>query len=181
MKTLGDVLEATIPVATQSVLNNHGVHIVGDSNRVAVYSVVAVIGFSRDDFGGALGFAAEGNIVKAAYAEHNSVLSDSWVGEISNQLVGRLKSGLLSYGVVIRLAIPMVLHGLDIQVRQSETKLIHYPCDSEHGGRACGWMQIGTSTKKCNWRARKNSRKPKANWCSFRGAHTYFNQSRKKA
>ena len=139
MKTLEDILKAAIPAATQSVLTNHGVSIIGKSNRVSVYGVVAVIGFSGDDFGGALGFAAEGNFVKAAYGEENSVLSDSWIGEISNQLVGRLKSALLSYGIVIRLAIPMVLHGLDIKVRQSDSQLIQYRCDSEHGG-ACVWV-----------------------------------------
>ena len=139
MQTLWDVLEETIPVATQSVLANHGVNIIDDSNRVAVYSVVAVIGFSSDDFGGALGFAAEENFVKNAYGEHDSVLSDSWVGEISNQLVGRVKSSLLSYGIEIRLAIPMVLHGLDIKVRQSEIPLSQYRCNSEHGG-SCVWV-----------------------------------------
>lgn len=140
MKTLEDILEATIPIAAQSVLTNHGVKIIGGTDHIAVYSVVAVIGFSGDDFGGALGFAAEENFIKSAYGEDNSTLSDSWVGEISNQLVGRLKSALLSYGIEVRLAIPMVLHGLDIKVRQADThQLTQYRCDSEHGG-ACVWV-----------------------------------------
>jgi len=139
MKTLEDILKATIPAATQNVLKTHGVSILGKSDHIAEYSVVAVIGFSGDGFGGALGFAAESDFVKGAYSEHDSSLSDSWVGEISNQLVGRLKSALLSYGVEIRLAIPMVLHGLDIKVRHNDTPITQYRCDSEHGG-ACVWV-----------------------------------------
>jgi CheY-specific phosphatase CheX len=139
METIDDILNTTIPAATQSVLTTHGVNVIGNSNQAALYSVVAVIGFSGDDFGGALGFAAEGEFVKGAYGEQNTNLSDSWVGEIANQLVGRLKSALLSYGVEIRLAIPMVLHGLDIKVRQSETQITQYRCRSEQGG-ACVWV-----------------------------------------
>lgn len=139
MKTIEDVLQATIPEATKIVLTNSGVNVTGGSNRAALYSVVAVIGFSGADFGGALGFAAEQEFVRAAYGEHDSILSDSWVGEIANQLLGRLKSALLCHGVEIRLAIPMVLHGLDIKLRQSEPDLAQYRCNSEHGG-ACVWV-----------------------------------------
>lgn len=38
-----------------------------------------------------------------------------WMGELGNQLLGRLKNRLIAYGVVIDLGTPAVLYGVEIQ------------------------------------------------------------------
>jgi len=139
MKTISQVLNDTIPDATRLILNNGGIAVVHQTLLVARYDVVAVIGFSGNGFGGALGFAAERSIIKAAYGESDTVLSDSWLGEVANQLLGRLKNALLLYGVEVRLAIPMVLHGLDLKMRAGESQINQFqfasPC-----GSTCVWV-----------------------------------------
>src|SRR3569832_1090150 len=139
MKTISQVLNDTIPDATRLILNNGGIAVVHQTLLVARYDVVAVIGFSGNGFGGALGFGAERSIIKAAYGESDTVLSDSWLGEVANQLLGRLKNALLLYGVEVRLAITLVLHGLDLKMRAGESQINQFqfasPC-----GSTCVWV-----------------------------------------
>jgi hypothetical protein len=137
MKTIRQVLNETIPAGTQAILKDSGVDMTS-MNGKAHYDMVAVIGFSGDGFGGTLGFAAEQAFVKKVFGESDTFLSDSWLGEISNLLLGRLKNALLSYGVEYRLAIPMVLHGLQLRVRV-DGKLSQFQFKSE-AGHACVWV-----------------------------------------
>lgn len=139
MKTIGQIINDAIPHATRIILDNNGIAITHEANPAARYDAVAVIGFSGNGFGGALGFAAESVMIEAAYGESDTRLSDSWLGEVANQLLGRVKNALLGYGVEIRLAIPMVLHGLDLKVRDGDDPIKQFPCVSEHGG-ACVWI-----------------------------------------
>jgi CheY-specific phosphatase CheX len=40
-----------------------------------------------------------------------------WIGELANQLLGRLKSRLLAHGVTIQLGTPTTVSGLELRVR----------------------------------------------------------------
>ncbi len=40
-----------------------------------------------------------------------------WLGELANQLLGRLKSRLLAHGIAIQLGTPTTVSGLDLRVR----------------------------------------------------------------
>jgi hypothetical protein len=137
MKTIRQVLNETIPAATQAILKDSGVDLAPMTGK-AHYDMVAVIGFSGDGFGGSLGFAAEQSFVQTVFGESDTFLSDSWLGEISNLLLGRLKNTLLTYGVEYRLAIPMVLHGLQLRVRV-DGKLNQFQFKSD-SGHACVWV-----------------------------------------
>src|SRR5581483_934771 len=146
MKTIRQVLYDTIPAAAQSILKDSGIDI-APMNGKAHYDMVAVIGFSGDGFGGSLGFAAEHSFVNKAFGESDTSLSDSWLGEVANLLLGRLKNSLLSYGVEYRLAIPMVLHGLQLRVRADEGRLTQFQFKS-NAGQACVWVDA-------NWKMDK--------------------------
>lgn len=67
------------------------------------------------------------------------------VGEVANQLLGRLKNAFLAYGIEIRLAIPMVLHGLKIQARIAETDGSQFQFTSA-SGRTCVWVDANWNT-----------------------------------
>lgn len=138
MKTIRQVLNETIPAGAQAILKDSGADMVPMNGQVH-YDMVAVIGFSGEGFGGSLGFAAEHVFVKNVFGESDTRLSDSWLGEIANLLLGRLKNALLTYGVEYRLAIPMVLHGLQLRVRADEGKLTQFQFKSE-AGHACVWV-----------------------------------------
>ena len=146
MKTIRQVLNETMSTGLQSILKNHDINL-ASINDQAHYDMVAVIGFSGDGFGGSLGFAAEHAFVNAIFGESDTFLSDSWLGEIANLLLGRLKNSLLAYGVEYRLAIPMVLHGLQLRVRPEEGKLAQFQFKSE-AGHACIWVDANWSIDK---------------------------------
>lgn len=138
MTTVRKVLNDTIPAALAAILKDSGVDL-ALMNGKAHYDMVAVIGFSGDGFGGSLGFAAEHSFVNAAFGDSDTPMSDSWLGEIANLLLGRLKNALLAYGIEYRLAIPMVLHGLQLRVRADEGKLTQFQFKAE-AGHVCVWV-----------------------------------------
>jgi CheY-specific phosphatase CheX len=69
-----------------------------------------VMGFVGETVRGTCLFAAPQTTILAA-APASAVLRD-WVGELSNQLVGRLKSKLMARGATIGLSTPVVLCGV---------------------------------------------------------------------
>jgi CheY-specific phosphatase CheX len=69
-----------------------------------------VMGFIGDKLRGTCLLAASQAIVQAA-APAGGLLRD-WVGELANQLVGRLKSKLMARGTSIGLSTPVVLSGV---------------------------------------------------------------------
>lgn len=139
MKTIAEILDQTIASSIQAILKNNGVVLLGASENTGYYDAVAVIGFSCESYGGVLGFAAKNSMIESAYGESNSAMSDSWLGELANQLVGRLKNALLAYGTEIQIALPMVLHGLELQVRQGTGQIRQYQYGTD-AGSACVWV-----------------------------------------
>jgi CheY-specific phosphatase CheX len=62
-----------------------------------------------------------------------------WVGELANQLAGRLKNQLLRYGVELNVSTPVVIEGKALQVRgarRSSTRF--FRLESDHGCIAVG-------------------------------------------
>ncbi len=137
-ETIDTVLKKTIATGINAIFQQYGIHFTESSENKKCYDIVAVIGFSGD-YKGAVGFAAEKPLVKAAFGETNTTLSDSWVGEVSNQLLGRLKNALLAYGIEIQIALPMVLNGVKIQVRSVNSAPFQSVHQSE-AGDACIWV-----------------------------------------
>ena len=121
MKTIGQVLIETIPEAIHIILKENGLEIIEETGDETHFDRVSVIGFSGNGFGGALGFAVEQAILKVACDEDNRPLSDGWIGEVANQLLSRFKNALLVYGLEIQVTIPMVLHGIGLQIQDNRS------------------------------------------------------------
>lgn len=71
-----------------------------------------VMGFVGDSVRGTCLLAAPQNTVEAA-APKDAGARD-WVGELANQLVGRLKAKLMARGATIALSTPVVLRGVKL-------------------------------------------------------------------
>ena len=98
----------------------------------------AVLGFSGDLLKGVVGIVAEYPVLEesrrvllGAVGSRGDV--HDWAGELSNQLVGRLKNRLLKRGEAIHLATPMVLRGLQLEVRGSERPPVVHGYKTQHG------------------------------------------------
>lgn len=133
MITIGDVLNETIPYATKTILKKNGIDIVEKRTEEALFDVVTVIGFSSEGLGGALGIAVEKTVIEKVYSKGEMALSDGWIAEVANQLLGRLKNTLLGYGIAFKVAIPMVLHGLHLRMNLENRKVIQFGYDSGCG------------------------------------------------
>ncbi len=147
MKTIDQIIKNTIPHAAQIILMESGIDISEEEENKAEYDTISVIGFSGNGFGGALGFAAEKSILKAVNNDEYSTLREGWIGEVSNQLLGRLKNAMLAYGLEFQVAIPMILHGLGIQIRDQSGKIKCFPNTSECG-RSCVWLDANWDPNK---------------------------------
>jgi CheY-specific phosphatase CheX len=88
-----------------------------------VPDVAGVIGFSGDELRGSVLIAApEQTLLACSCLGGVKVCSLDWVGELANQLLGRIKSGLGRYSLSIQLATPVAVRGVDLQIQAGETQ-----------------------------------------------------------
>jgi CheY-specific phosphatase CheX len=97
-----------------------------------------VMGFVGDTVRGSCLLAAPETAVLAA-APHSAKARD-WVGELANQLVGRVKTKLLAHGVTIALTTPVVLRGVRLSPlprTHAKPRLFDSPA-----GRVLVWVEV---------------------------------------
>lgn len=68
-----------------------------------------IIGFTGDQMKGTLMLCATAGLLDAPKFGESS--AQDWIGELANQLLGRVKNRLLSYGLVIHLSTPVTMQG----------------------------------------------------------------------
>jgi CheY-specific phosphatase CheX len=92
----------------------------GEAAHPPANGMLAVIGFGGRSFRGSLIVSANPGLLErscpVACAGNEPQLED-WLGEIANQLLGRLKAQLLAHGIVIELCTPTTVAGLELRVR----------------------------------------------------------------
>src|SRR5262245_21945203 len=105
---IGDVVAAS----TLELFAAYGVELYTpqDPDREAAVAFAAVIGFTGEALRGTLLLAPECAVLERTQQVAGSSNRD-WVGELANQLLGRVKNHLLRYGVEIHVTIPLVLRG----------------------------------------------------------------------
>ncbi len=113
------LLEQALPSVTCALLADYGLTL--EPGRPQLAQRAAIIGYSGEKMRGALGLAMTREVLDEA---HCAVMghppspqqADDLLAELSNQLLGRMKSTLLDYGLEIYLSTPMVLRGLSLSV-----------------------------------------------------------------
>ncbi len=107
---------------------------------------VAVIGFSGDTMKGVLGVTAPPHAVRATHplVQDDTPLTNEqvydWLAELSNQLLGRIKGELMSYGVTLWLASPVVLRGVSVRIVPRPHEGVHKYTFHGHSGDFCVWI-----------------------------------------
>lgn len=74
------------------------------------YTYMGLIGFTGESMRGTLLLAPAALAISNAAWQTRQELRD-WVGELANQLLGRIKNQLLRYGVEIYLTMPITIRG----------------------------------------------------------------------
>jgi CheY-specific phosphatase CheX len=110
--------------------------------------LVAVVGFSGDDARGVLGLSAPSELLEQlhpATAAGETPTPDQlrdWAGELSNQLLGRLKIELRPYGVRFWVATPVVLRGVIVRIMNASHENLHKYTLTSHGERIRVWLDL---------------------------------------
>ena len=107
----------------------------GESDEV-MFS--GVMGFVGDSVRGTCLLAAPQGTVEAA-APKDAGARD-WVGELSNQLVGRLKAKLMARGATIALSTPVVLRGVKLSpLPRTDVEPVVFDSSS---GKVLVWLEV---------------------------------------
>lgn len=112
---------------------------VGETGDSAEFTYMGLIGFSGGSIRGTLLLAPSTLSVAETPWRTREELRD-WVGELANQLLGRIKNKLLRYGIEIYLTIPITIRGKHL-APVSRMELRPYSFDAGPGCVAV-WMDI---------------------------------------
>ncbi|MEL6348077.1 MAG: chemotaxis protein CheX [Myxococcota bacterium] len=105
---------------------------------------VAVIGYSSSQVRGSIGLAMSNDTLVLCTTRAGLSAADrhDWLGELSNQLLGRLKNRLLGYDLNLHMATPMVLRGLRLEVApQDGAEMLTSPFQTDAGPLSV-WMDL---------------------------------------
>ena len=82
-------------------------------------TTLAVIGYAGEQMRGSVLLSAPDPLLKTTHPSGASATDDDlldWAGELSNQLLGRIKNQLRGRGVIIQMSTPMILTGLHLRI-----------------------------------------------------------------
>ncbi len=83
-------------------------------------TMIALIGLSDDCFRASLNMSAATQLLKNSFQANDDEISEEnlqdWIGELANQLSGRLKNKIVPYGRKLELGVPTVIKGQGLSV-----------------------------------------------------------------
>lgn len=91
-------------------------------SKNAHFSHSGILGFAGEDMKGALSICCNVDVLKVTHPltrigeQPTDESLNDWMGELSNQLLGRIKNSLLRYGVSFDLSTPTIVKGHDVNV-----------------------------------------------------------------
>ncbi len=89
--------------------------------------MVALLGLSDSDIRSSFTLTVSQNILKHSFPSDDNVSDDDlqdWLGELSNQLAGRLKNKVVPYGRKLDLGVPTVIKGDNLQIDLPKNSII---------------------------------------------------------
>jgi chemotaxis protein CheX len=116
-------IDGFIASSAQELFKSHGMEIAPSSRRLACVEdpLTATIGFTSADLRGLLvltlgrGTAAQCLPSTLRSAEPGDEILADWTGELSNQMLGRLKNRFRTVGIDISLSTPIVFMGKEMR------------------------------------------------------------------
>jgi hypothetical protein len=97
-----------------------------------------IMGFVEEHLSGTCVLAAPRDAIMATAP--GGARPRDWVGELTNQLVGRLKSKLMAHGLTVAVSTPVVLAGIKLSpLPRGDAEPTVY---SSPGGRVLIWLEV---------------------------------------
>jgi Chemotaxis phosphatase CheX len=124
------LVDGLVMDVTRALFETYGVKLDLDGCPIAttlpLVQLISTIGFSSSAISGSLLLAIPNVVIERTLPTGDANLAD-WVGELANQLLGRLKNQLLHYEVAINLALPVVVSGDEFSLPAKNRRLTrHY-------------------------------------------------------
>jgi hypothetical protein len=140
------ILNGLMAQCTHEFFESRNVTLREATVATGVIERAAAIGFSSRDIRGVVGIGMETTTLQRIVAMQplisNHVPLDDWLGEAANQLLGRFKNKLVSYGGTVSIALPMILRGMRLQfVAVGAEGLWTHVADSS-AGQICVWLDV---------------------------------------
>jgi chemotaxis protein CheX len=124
MATFWEVLDPILAESTEGLFADFGLTLKFEEGKMVgpfgPEEKVAIVGFAEEAIRGSLVLSADNELLdKSCPAPPPPRSADDlgdWAAELTNQLLGRIKRALLSYGVALQVGTPTVIFGRDMHV-----------------------------------------------------------------
>jgi chemotaxis protein CheX len=117
------VLKDITTESTKAVFDAYGVELLQEDGDVNDASLMSVIGFTGADLRGTLVLAGEIGPFLAARTSDDLEVKD-WAGEMANQLLGRIKNKMISYGAEVNMSTPLTVRGIQLNFGTSNESVM---------------------------------------------------------
>lgn len=121
-QAITELFDTNLEVALAALFEHLGIAVTFEpAPDRAKCDLACSIGFASPSLRGSLTVTADRSFVvnsrppELRSGAPNEIEVSDWMGELGNQLLGRLKNRLIAHGVVIDLGTPAVLYGVEIQ------------------------------------------------------------------
>lgn len=118
------VISELLAACMVDLLADYGVDLAPVDPPLAPSEMVSVVGFTSNEMRGNLAIAATYDFFAGTNVISTQPTDEQvrdWAGELSNQLLGRIKNKLLAYDLVLSMGTPMVITGLRMDVGKRRT------------------------------------------------------------
>jgi CheY-specific phosphatase CheX len=136
-----DVLAPLLQDAVEAVFTAYGKESRAVDGEDHGHDIVAVLGFSADNLRGGLALGISFELAKKI-APPGGAPEHDWVGELANQILGRIRNQLLRYDVDLGLGPPVVLAGVGSSVKPSREMAVHHQCFLSGGERFDAFLEV---------------------------------------
>jgi hypothetical protein len=86
-----------------------------------IFRYAGVLGFTGDGIKGTMVVSASGPAIEATFPDGGTQADrEDWVGEICNQLLGRVANKIIGYGLSIRMSTPVTFSGKELSMQRVE-------------------------------------------------------------
>ena len=110
-------------------------------------TLASIIGFSGEDIQGALGMATTHQTLSAAHLASTGRKAgpgeeNDWLRELANQVMGRVKGGLLAQGVKVTIALPQTVQGMCLSPDERRRNRVAWTSLHVSGGLFLTWVDL---------------------------------------
>lgn len=114
-----EILNRTYRESAQELLRHYDIDATSTDVQGSPIELVAAIGFGAEGIAGALALCTTSRCAQYLASAVGSEQEHDWLGELSNQLLGKIKMRLHKHGVTFSIGVPVLLAGEQITVARN--------------------------------------------------------------